>query len=995
MNIPALIDITALLCTAAALTYLPKFRKHREYDSTTVRLAAVLLTLTFFFHFSNFLEWSGLFTGLDPVEDYLRIMEPLFWGALMYSFIMNAHIQREQTARRRAAQKAHLWDLTLSSIGDGMIITDGDLTIIRMNHVAEIITGWSAEDARGRRINAIYRQVQTDKKTSAISPEQILHNGIVRVSTPFRRIVTRTGTPVDVSDSISSITHKEDSGTKGVIVLFRNITDQRKAQKRLRESEERFSRIMAAIPDMVSVLDKDLTMLYCNWHGIAKKVPPKERRTDRCYRILKGQDKKCATCRVPEVFKTGREIHYIDEFPRGSWHEIRLIPIFDDTGHCTHVTEWIRNISRQEQRKALLAQQKQHLENIIAGTGAGTWEWNVQTQKTRFNEQWAAMLGFSLHELSPTSIETWTNLVHPEDLKKSEDLLQRHFDGKTEHYEAELRVRCRDGKWRWILDRGKVISRTSHGAPLMMFGIHLDITARKTDEEALRRATERLQALINEAPLAIITLDTEARVIGWNPAAEKLFGWTEQEVRGAKNPIVPPQQQEEFQKDFKTIMKGIPGTSFNIIQSCKDGSGVHVNITSIPLYGADGTVQEVVGIITDITENIRLQEQINRTQRLDSLGIIAGGIAHDFNNLLSGIYGLTEISREESDNAFVRENLSHTLQTIKRARSLTGQLLTFSRGGTPVRTPSDIRAMLREVTHFALSGSGVQTNFAIDPNLPRAMADVNQISQVMENMVINARQAMEGKGTLRITADTEELCGDNEAALPPGTYLCITLEDTGCGIPQEKLAHIFDPFFSTKKSGHGLGLSTCYSIIKQHGGAISAASRENRGTTFSIRIPAHRQSPPPRGEAGGRDNTKEPISPHDGETVLVLDDEEAIRTTVGHILESAGYRAVSFSDGTEVLSYLKETENTPDYPRAMIFDFTIPEGVGGMETLQKIRLHDTTTPVFASSGDTASAAMNSPRDYGFTGAIAKPYRKNELLHCLETSCNPQEELREK
>jgi len=375
----------------------------------------------------------------------------------------------------------------------------------------------------------------------------------------------------------------------------------------------------------------------------------------------------------------------------------------------------------------------------------------------------------------------------------------------------------------------------------------------------------------------------------------------------------------------------------------------------------------------DITSRKRAEEALQTTQRLESLGILAGGIAHDFNNLLAGIFGHINIALEQSENEELSDHLKKASNAIERTRGLTTQLLTFAKGGAPIKKIHHLKPFIEETVKFALSGAKISYSFNFSNNLPLCEFDRNQIGQVLDNLVINAKQAMSEGGNMEICAE-ETLLSDNDyTKLDPGKYVKITVKDQGIGIPKNILPKIFDPFFTTKTKGAGLGLATSYSIVKRHGGYIEVQSNPQKGSSFTFFLPATSKLPH---KSDDSDNKKE----HSGTGLfLLMDDQEIIRLTTGKMIENLGYSVVLKEDGDTAIKYYIKNH---DKIRGMIFDLTIPGGMGGLEAISRIRKINNEVPVFVSSGYADDPAMADPQKYGFTASITKPFTKIELVNML-------------
>jgi two-component system cell cycle sensor histidine kinase/response regulator CckA len=379
-------------------------------------------------------------------------------------------------------------------------------------------------------------------------------------------------------------------------------------------------------------------------------------------------------------------------------------------------------------------------------------------------------------------------------------------------------------------------------------------------------------------------------------------------------------------------------------------------------------------VVRDVTEREHLEQELARASKLESIGILAGGIAHDFNNILTAIIGNLSLAKESvrswNGNEYL---LSETERAALRAKKLVKQLLTFSRGGVPVRKVTQIGDLLRDSAGFSLSGSNVSCEFAIADDLQPVNVDEGQISQVIDNLVINAKQAMPGGGTIRIAADNLTVEGyetDCEAQLRPGRYVRVTVEDHGLGIPKEHLARIFDPYFTTKQTGSGLGLATTYSIVKKHEGWISVRSEVGVGSAFSVYLPASAQT-------AAQDDGAMPLKKGGG-TILVMDDEELVRTVTGKMLEHLGYSVTFACNGDEALAQYGRAQQSGHPFDAVIMDVTIPAGMGGKEAIGRLREMDPGVRAIVSSGYSEEAITADFAAHGFCGALTKPYEMHEL-----------------
>lgn len=391
--------------------------------------------------------------------------------------------------------------------------------------------------------------------------------------------------------------------------------------------------------------------------------------------------------------------------------------------------------------------------------------------------------------------------------------------------------------------------------------------------------------------------------------------------------------------------------------------------------------------VGDVTAQRQLEDELLRTRKLDSLGVLAGGIAHDFNNLLTGIMGNLSVALMRcGDNQQIATPVERALQASERATDLTRQLLTFAKGGAPVKQLASLAGIVRESAEFALRGADVAVEFSIPEDLWSAEVDVGQINQVISNLVINADQAMPGGGQLRIVAEnleTPEL--PNLPILQAGRYIRITIADQGVGIPSDCLERIFDPYYTTKQHGNGLGLATVHSIINRHGGGIKVVSEISRGTIFTIWLPASDRTLDPGTQMSG-------IVPIGKGKILVMDDEAIIRELTQDMLDMLGYECVTCGDGQLAYELYSQALESGVPFKAVILDLTIPGGMGGVETMARIRNRDPAALGIVASGYSNDQIIASFCDYGFAAAVPKPFSIQQLSAALAAISNSSDAL---
>ncbi|TAJ07390.1 MAG: PAS domain S-box protein [Nitrospirae bacterium] len=499
---------------------------------------------------------------------------------------------------------------------------------------------------------------------------------------------------------------------------------------------------------------------------------------------------------------------------------------------------------------------------------------------------------------------------------------------------------------------------------------------RKEAERALAAEKERLDVTLRSIGDGVIATDAEGYVQLLNAVAETLTGWTQADAQGqplnrvfhivdemTRQPRVSPAEQ--------VLRRGhVVALSAHALLIAKDGAERLVADSGAPIRAHDGTIIGVVLVFRDVTEQAKIERQLLVVKKLESIGVLAGGIAHDFNNILTAVLGNLSLAKRglnQEDKLFRR--LSEAESATLRATGLTQQLLTFSKGGQPLKRVSAIGELLPEWANFVLRGSNVLCDCLFPQDLWAVDIDEGQMSQVVHNLVLNAQQAMPNGGTVTIRGENVVLAGFAVARQPPlpdGRYVKVTIRDQGVGIAPQFLTKIFDPYFTTKKVGSGLGLSTSFSIVKNHEGHLTVESQLGVGTSFSIYLPASSAGTPAPQE-------RVHLVMQGRGRVLIMDDEPVIRAVGVEMLTQCGYEAAEASDGAQALQMYREAKEQDRPFDAVIMDLTIPGGMGGLETLEQLLEMDPQVKAVVSSGYANDPVMADYRRYGFCGMVAKPY----------------------
>ena len=499
-------------------------------------------------------------------------------------------------------------------------------------------------------------------------------------------------------------------------------------------------------------------------------------------------------------------------------------------------------------------------------------------------------------------------------------------------------------------------------------------------QEALRESEERARTLLDAITEIVTLIDTEGTVLASNEVAARRLGLTVDELEGRNlfDQFPPGAAKPRKEAIDKVIQTG------KAVRVDIDDNGRILDSHCYPLLDGQGKVIQVAVFAVDVTDRQKLHEERLKVEKLESLGILAGGLAHDFNNILTTIMGNISFAKMDMDRGCeTYEALRDAENASYRAKNLTQQLLTFARGGAPVKETASLSEVIRESGSFVLKGSNVRCDFTIPEDIWPTEIDVGQISQVTQNLIINADQAMPDGGVIKIEVENRVIGAKDALPLPSGKYIQVTIRDQGMGIPEKHLPKIFDPYFSTKDKGSGLGLATALSIIRKHGGHITVDSELGAGTVFYIYLAASE-----RDMAEAKAIEGEPIKGHG--KIMIMDDEEPIRNLGFQVLTRLGYEVALASDGDEAMALFKKAKKAGEPFDAVILDLTIPGGRGGKETINQLKEIDPKVKAMIASGYSDHPVMADFRDYGFIGVVSKPFNLNKLsqvLHDVLTTTN--------
>jgi PAS domain S-box-containing protein len=504
-----------------------------------------------------------------------------------------------------------------------------------------------------------------------------------------------------------------------------------------------------------------------------------------------------------------------------------------------------------------------------------------------------------------------------------------------------------------------------------------EIAAHQETELSLRKSENEYRAIFENTGTATVILEADTTISLANAEYEKLSGFSRKDVEGKRKwtefVVADDLERMKAHHHLRRVDEKAAPRQYEFRFTDNFGGIKHVFLTVAMI---PGTTRSVAALL-DITEKKAMEAEILKAQKLESIGLLAGGIAHDFNNILTSIVGSISLAKtyaKPGDRIY--ERMEETEKAAARAKDLTQQLLTFSRGGAPVKRSVNIAELVKDSATFALRGSNVQLQTAFPEILWPVEIDEGQISQVVNNLIINADQAMPSGGTVSVDAENVMVAPSTSLSIDPGRYVRISIRDGGAGIPKEQIGKVFDPYFTTKQTGCGLGLATVYSIVKRHGGQITVESEPGKGTTFSFCLPAAANE-----AAQALQPEREPVA--GSGRILVMEDELIVQEVLGEMISYLGYEVTFAGDGAEAIELYKASKSTNRPFDLVIMDLTIPGGMGGKEAIARLLEIDPEVKAIVSSGYFNDPVMANSQQYGFVGVLSKPYRVDQLSKILE------------
>ncbi len=794
--------------------------------------------------------------------------------------------------------------------------------------------------------------------------------------------------------------------------LFRTI---RKLENALRESEEKY-RSLANTADPMYMIDRTFNYMFMNDTQLSRFPLPLNKIKGRSYSEFHSKEETEDFIQIAErVFTTSIPIQDEYRSKRDNQYFLRTFsPVKDTDGTATiALTVVLKDISDRKQMEKNLIESEQRLHNLIQGFPIPTFVIGLDHKVLYWNKTLEELTRIKAEEIIGTTCH-WRAFYSDQRPCIADLLVDQTLDAIPQLYSnkcsksklIEEAYAATDffpklgdcGKW---LHFTAATIRNSQGDLFGAITTLEDVSERKLNELALRNSELRLQSVIEGSPIPTFVIGKDHRVIYWNKALEELSGIKAEEVIGTtdsyrsfyseKRPALADLMVDQaleaiprwyFEKYTKSSLLDEAYEATDFFPELK-GGGKWVRFTAAVIRDSQGNLVGAVETLEDVSERKRAEEQLSLVKKLESLGTFADGIAHDFNNFLSimlrNIFA-AQLSLADEQEGFWKERLEFAEKAGFQAKELVHRLITFAKGGEPIRKIGSISELLMESVDLSLSSSNVICEFSLPSDLWLIEMDDVQIRQVIYNLVVNAQEAMPEGGTIIIDAENVHVTADCGLPLKEGNYVKWSVKDHGTGIPQENLQRIWDPYFTTKPigsaRGKGLGLAICYSIVKRHDGFIDFKSEPGVGSNFFVYLPASIQGDSIEKARKYRSDTR-------GGRILLMDDDEMVRNAAGIVLNYLGYDVEHAKDGREAID-LYRTAKEKGWPfSAVILDLYVPGGMGGKEAMRELLAIDPHIRAIVSSGYSDDPVVSEFRKYGFFGTVDVPYDVEKMKKILD------------
>jgi two-component system cell cycle sensor histidine kinase/response regulator CckA len=754
-----------------------------------------------------------------------------------------------------------------------------------------------------------------------------------------------------------------------VLEVTRETTEKQKLEQALRDSEQLYKTLVDTSPYAVTVTDLKAEITYASkrtlkLHGYKNQ---EELLGKSAFILITPSEHKKAMTNLKKTLETGSvrnlEYHLVKKDGSTFLAEMNASSIKDSEGKPQALVACTRDITERKENERKLKEREAFnfalfnyspVETIVVDREGKVIKSNLAKRRS----------GNRIPEIGNIMYKDYGS---KHEINMFKELMNCINTGKNKEF-PQMKY---EDKYLSIS-----IAPFSEGAII----ISEDITERISAEKALKESEDRFRSIVETVPSLLLITNEKGENIYMSPNCKDITGYSNGELEGKFIWWVHKDDEEKAKEIFRiAFVEHKGGRNFEYKAVNKDGKIWYASSSWEPIVDEKGKFEGVVLQTIDISDRKIMEEEIAKVQKLESIGILAGGIAHDFNNFLTGIIGnisLAKLKLDPKNEAY--EILTESEKAAHSAKSLTHQLLTFSKGGVPIKEKASIEDLIRESTNFVLVGSNIKCEFDFQKDLWDVHIDIGQMNQVINNIILNASEAMPRGGKITIKAENIEIGRQRKIPLEKGKYVKVTIRDTGIGILKEHLSKIFDPFFTTKRKGSGLGLSTVFSIIQKHKGYVYADSETGIGTSFYIYLPVVVE---PEKETEPEEEKKQ-FAKDEGR-VLIMDDKSFIRKAAQRALNLFGFEVNGAEDGEEAIMMYKEAIEKGTPYNVVILDLTIPGAMGGLKTLKELRKINPEVKAVVSSGYSDDPVMSDHVKFGFDAIIKKPYEYTELAEVVK------------
>lgn len=876
-------------------------------------------------------------------------------------------------------QTRQWFQTTLASIGDGVIATDPEERIVFMNAVAEELTGWTAENTRGKKIPEVLQIADLRPESDADDSgeeEGGFHSG--QTAAREGKLISRDGREMYIEYTIAPL-RSPKSFIRGTVVTFHDVTDQKQQASRLRRSEQRFRAIFdnaamgIALVDMKGHIRRSNRALehLLGYTGEELAGEPvnvfihREEQQDiaSLHNLFLEQQQKVVSEDVQLVARDQEE----------KWAHLSVSMVREPEHSGPVFIFMVEDISGRKKATMALRRSEEKYRLLFENNLGGVIRQSVEGTILDCNDSLVQMLGYQ----SRRAIQDQTPATLFDDLRQWEKLVSELRE-KQQVKNHILKIRGKDNRPVWVLANLNLTRDTEHQTPVIVGNV-VDITERRHAERALQESERKYRQIVESMREGLYRSAFDGTLLFVNPALLRIIGYeSPEEIMGKKMGDLPVFDNSTFEEFLATVQAQSEVKNFQSVWQTKDGREISVRQNAHLETDPAGTIRYIEGTVEDVTEQKELESQLFQAQKMESLGHLAGGIAHDFNNVMATISAAAQLLDLKISKPKLKKYTDMIGGSIERGKAITERMLTFTGLEEPQFQPVAAREFLANFQTILMHTlpKNIEVIIGDFQGNDLLTTDKGQLQHVLINLCINAAQAMPEGGTIRLNLmEPPKSMLQRYRIKEDQDYLCLEVADTGMGIDEEILPKIFDPFFTTKKPGEGtgLGLSVVYKIIQNHQGWVHVESEAGAGTSFVLGLPVPVSGPAAHHEA-------EQVHYPSGrrQRILIVDDEPVIRETLSEYLVMQGYQTTMAKNAEDALVILRPS---PEEYALVITDIGLPK-TDGIELVQKIHALKPDLKVIGNTGYTRIHDIDEVRDWGFEALIRKPYRLEKILRMV-------------